>query len=136
MNEEAIGREYQDKEIIIRQGEIGTCMFVIQAGEVEIYREENGQEVRLNVFGPKDFFGEMAIVENAARSASARALGKATILTIDRRTFLRRVHEDPSLAYRIMEAMSLRIRKLAEQVAILKAGGTPLPSRGDTRAGW
>lgn len=136
MKEETLGREYQDGEVIIREGEVGNCMFVIQSGEVEIYREDSGRTVRLNVIGPKEFFGEMALVENTVRSTSARAVGRTTILTIDRRTFLRRVHEDPSLAYRLMEVMSRRIRKLAEQVTTLKAGGTPAPSQGDTRTGW
>ena len=62
----------------------------------------------------------MAIVDKDVRSASVRALGRATILTIDKRTFLRRVHEDPSLAYRIMEAMSHRIRQLAGELTHLK----------------
>ena len=120
MNEEALGKVYQDRELVIRQGEVGNCMYVIQSGQVEIFREESGQEVRLRVAGANEFFGEMAIVDKDVRSASVRALGRATIMTIDKRTFLRRVHEDPSLAYRIMEAMSHRIRQLAGELTHLK----------------
>ena len=120
MNEETLGKVYQDRELIIRQGEVGNCMYVIQSGQVEIFREEDGQEVRLRVAGANEFFGEMAIVEKDVRSASVRALGRATVMTIDKRTFLRRVHEDPSLAYRIMESMSRRIRQLAEELTHLK----------------
>ena len=121
MKEESLGRVYQDRELIIRQGEVGNCMYVIQSGQVEIFREEGGREVRLRVAGANEFFGEMALVDHAVRSANVRAIGRATILTIDKRTFLRRVHEDPSLAYRIMEAMSHEIRRLAEELARLKA---------------
>lgn len=124
MSDESLGRVYQDGELVIRQGEVGNCMYVIQSGQVEVFREEGGRAVRLRVAGPKEFFGEMALVDNAVRSASVRALGRATILTVDRRTFLRRVHEDPSLAYRIMEAMSHEIRRLAEEVTRLKARDT------------
>jgi CRP-like cAMP-binding protein len=120
MNSESLGRVYQDRELIIRQGEVGNCMYVIQSGQVDIFREEDGKEVRLRVAGVNEFFGEMAIVDHDVRSASARAIGRATVLTVDKRTFLRRVHEDPSLAYRIMETMSHRIRQLAEEVARLK----------------
>lgn len=120
MNDESLGKVYQDREMVIRQGEVGNCMYVIQSGQVEIFREEGGQEVRLRVAGASEFFGEMAIVDKDVRSASVRALGRATIMTIDKRTFLRRVHEDPSLAYRIMEAMSRRIRQLGEELAQLK----------------
>jgi CRP-like cAMP-binding protein len=121
MNDEALGRVYHDREYVIRQGEVGNCMYVIQSGQVEIFREEEDREVPLRVAGPNEFFGELALVDHAVRSASVRALGPATILTVDKRTFLRRVHEDPSLAYRIMEGMSHEIRRLAVEVAQLKA---------------
>jgi len=123
MNEQSLGRVYEDHEFILRQGEVGNCMYVIQAGQVEIFRQEGDREVRLRVAGPNEFFGEMALVDHAVRSASVRALGRATVLTVDKRTFLRRVHEDPSLVYRIMEGMSHEIRRLAEEVAHLKAKG-------------
>ncbi len=120
MNEESLGKIYQDREFVIRQGEVGNCMYVIQSGQVEIFREEAGHEVRLRLAGANELFGEMAIVDKEVRSASVRAVGRTTILTIDKRTFLRRVHEDPSLAYRIMETMSHRIRQLVEELARLK----------------
>lgn len=117
MKEGELGRDYKDGELIIRQGETGNCMFVIQKGKVEIFRDSEGNEVPLRIAGPKEFFGEMALVENDVRSASARAIGETRILHIDKRTFLRRVHEDPSLAYRIMESLSHEIRRLAAELA-------------------
>jgi CRP-like cAMP-binding protein len=51
------------------------------------------------------------------RSATVRAVGEARILTVDRRTFLRRVQEDPSLAFNILRTMSGRIRELTEKLA-------------------
>ena len=116
-----LGKVYQDGELIVRQGEMGNCMFVIQAGKVEIYRESDGKEIRLRVAGANEFFGEMALVENDVRSASVRAMGEARILQIDKRTFMRRVHEDPSLAYRIMESLSHEIRRLAAELGHLQA---------------
>jgi CRP/FNR family transcriptional regulator len=115
-----LGKVYTDGELIIRQGEMGNCMYVIQAGEVEIFRETDGRETRLRIAGPNEFFGEMALVENDVRSASVRAIGDARILAVDKRTFMRRVHEDPSLAYRIMESLSREIRRLATEVARLQ----------------
>ena len=121
MSDEALGKTYADGELVIRQGEVGNCMYVIQSGQVEIFRTEYGRDVRLRLAGPKEFFGEMALVDHAVRSASARAVGPTVILTIDKRTFLRRVHDDPSLAYRLMEAMSHEIRQLSEELARLKS---------------
>jgi CRP/FNR family transcriptional regulator len=113
---------YQDGEAIVTQGETGDCMYVIQEGQVEVVRDEGDEEVRLMTLDPGEFFGEMAIVERTVRMATVRALGQARVLTVDKKSFLRRVHEDPSLAYRIVQTMSRRIRELAEEVARLKGG--------------
>jgi CRP-like cAMP-binding protein len=116
----ALGKVYQDGETVIRQGESGDCMYVIQEGQVEVLSEQDGQETRLAIRGEGEFIGEMAIFEHEVRMATVRALGPARILTIDKKTFLRRIHQDPSLAYRIVETMSSRIRELSEEVIQLK----------------
>ncbi len=76
----------------------------------------------LTVRGEGEFLGEMAIFEHEVRMATARALGLARVLTVDKRSFLRRIQEDPSLAYRIVQEMARRIRELREEVARLKSG--------------
>ena len=124
MKEGELGKDYGPGEYIVRQGDTGNCMYVIQSGKVEIVRETNGKDIRLRVAGPNEFFGEMALVENSVRSASVRALERARIMQIDKRTFLRRVHEDPSLAYRIMESMAHEIRRLATDLAKLESEKT------------
>ncbi len=113
----ALGKVYQDGEIIIRQGEIGDCMFVIQEGQVEVIVEQDGRDPRRIVRGPGEFFGEMAIFEREVRMATVRALGQARILTVDKKNFMRRMHEDPSLAYRLVQTMSRRIRELSAEMA-------------------
>jgi CRP-like cAMP-binding protein len=95
-------------------------MYVVQEGQVEIVDENNGHAVRLAVREAGDFFGEMAIFEHDVRSATVRALGEARVLTVDDKTFLRRVHEDPSLAYRLVKTLSRRIRDLSTEIAQLK----------------
>ncbi len=74
------------------------------------------------MLGEGDFFGEMALFEREARSATVRALGEVRVLTVDKRTLLRRINEDPSLAFRIVQKMSGRIRELNTEVVRLKAG--------------
>jgi flavin-dependent dehydrogenase len=113
----ALGKVYQNGEIIIRQGETGDCMFVVQEGQVEVLVGQNGKETPLGVRGPGEFFGEMAIFEREARMATVRALGRARILTVDKENFIRRIHEDPSLAYRLVQTMSQRIRELSTDMA-------------------
>ena len=120
MDTGALGKVYGDGELIIRQGDVGEHMYVIQEGSVEIFMEKGGKEVKLAEKGQGDFIGEMAIFDRDLRSASVRALGVVRVLTVDKRNFLRRIHADPSLAFRIVEAMSLQIRTLNDEVAQLR----------------
>ena len=117
--EGALGREYSDQEVICRQGEIGDRMFVIQSGRAFVIREEGGTEVIVGELDAGDVFGEMSIFEREPRSATVRAEGNARVLTVDKRGFLTRIHEDPSLAFRILQSMSHRIRFLNDEVSRL-----------------
>ena len=112
-----LGKQYQDGEVIVRQGDIGKCMFVIQKGEVEAVAERDGRELRLRKMGANEFFGEMALFEEETRTCTVRALCPTHVLTIDKKNFLGGIHEDPSLVLRIVQIMSHRIRDLTDRLA-------------------
>ena len=114
-----LGKLYYNGEVIVRQGEIGDCMYVVQEGTVEVVVESGNRQIVLSVLGKNQFFGEMAIFEHEIRTATVRALGTARILTIDHKNLLKRIHEDPSLAYRVMDVMSKRIKQLNDEVSQL-----------------
>jgi len=116
----ALGRVYQDGEFITRQGDVGQLMYVIQQGKVEVLMEKEGRETLLRVAEEGEFLGEMAIFDHEVRSASLRAKGEVKVLTIDKKNFLKRIHVDPSLAFRIVQTMSQRVRELGDEVARLK----------------
>ncbi len=118
-----LGKVYNDGDVIVRQGEAGECMYEILGGTVEVLREKSGQEVCLAVLSKGDFFGEMAIFEREVRSATVRAMGEVRAMTIDKRTLMRRISEDPSLAFRILEKMASRIRELDVEIERLKSVG-------------
>ena len=120
MTSGALGRVYRDGETIVRQGETGDCMYVIQQGNVEVLREGGGRTIRLTELGAGEIFGEMALYEKTPRSATVRAVGEVRVLTVDKRTFLRRVQEDPSLAFNVLRALSARIRALNVEVSTLR----------------
>ena len=114
----ALGKVYRDGEVIIRQGNSGDSMYVIQGGRVEVVQQTgNGHEQHLAFLDAGDFFGEMAVFEKEVRSATVRASGEARVLKIDKKTLLRRIQEDPLLAVNLLKTMSHRIRELDRDVA-------------------
>ncbi|MFC1606698.1 cyclic nucleotide-binding domain-containing protein [Candidatus Latescibacterota bacterium] len=116
-----LGKIYHDNEIVVQQGDEGNCMYAIQSGFVEVLKEKGGKEIHLAYLGENDFFGEMALFEREVRSATIRAKGDTSILTIDKNKFLKRIQDDPSMAFRIAEKMSNRIREQNTQLSRIKA---------------
>ena len=125
----SLGKVYKNGETISRQGESVECLYVIQEGEVEVIREDGGKEIPLTTMKEKDFFGEVPLFERLGTAGvmrvTTRALGDARVLTVDKKTILRRIHEDPSLAYRILETMARRIRELEEDMVRLLTDEDP-----------
>lgn len=117
---EHLGRRYRD-EVIIKQGDPADGMYVIQSGQVEVLFEKREASIRLAVLEAGDVFGEMALFSKAPRSATVRAFGEAQVVKIDKRGFFARVHEDPTLAFRILQKMADRIRELDEAVMRLQS---------------
>ena len=102
MGRGALGTVFQDGEFIIRQGEQGNCMYVVQRGKVEVIQHSDCGEQHLAYLEPGDFFGEMAVFEKEARSASVKAVGESLVLKVDKKTLLRRITEDPVLAFSLL----------------------------------
>ena len=117
MTSNELGTVYAPGQPIVCEGEPGDCMYVVQSGRVEVVKATPDGEERVRVLADGDFFGEMSIFEHEARSATVRALGEARVLKVDKRTLLRRMKEDPTLAFNILETMSRRIRSLTVEAA-------------------
>ncbi len=115
-----LGKVYDDGEVIIAEGDVGDCMYVIQSGRVEALTGSGSDERRVAVLDGGDFFGEMALFDKEVRSATIRALGEARVLTIDKRALLRRMSEDPLLALNLLKTMSGRVRALNDRLAALE----------------
>ena len=115
MNAGLLGKIYADGEIIVQQGETGDCMYVVQQGQVEVFVEKENKKIGIRVMGENSFFGEMAIFEHEVRSATVRTIGETRVLTIDKNNLLRAIREDPTLAFRIIQIMSERIRDLTKK---------------------
>jgi len=91
-------------------------MCVVQPGKVEVILGKEGKEIRLAELGEGEFFGDVALFEKDLRSATVRPLGEVRVLSVDKKMFLRKIHDDPSLAFMIMQKMSRWIRELDGEV--------------------
>lgn len=86
---ESITREhFEAGEVVFRQGDVGDRLYIIIDGEVEVVRENaEGEEIVLAKRTAKDFFGEMALIHDAPRSATVRTVTSVNVLTLQRSTF-------------------------------------------------
>ncbi|MEO5376270.1 MAG: cyclic nucleotide-binding domain-containing protein [Magnetococcus sp. DMHC-6] len=122
--EKLLGKSYQDREIIIQEGDVDRNMYVVQFGEVEVFRKgkKNDEELHLAFMKQGDVFGEMSFLDNQPRSASVRAVGSdVRVLTIDARMIMRRVHEDPFLILAIFKNLSGRLRESNDETSRIMA---------------
>jgi len=98
-------------EIVIREGTIADTFYIIQKGKVAITKKfEDGEEMVLAVHYNGDFFGEMALLDQGPRSASAVALEPTILLEISRVDFAILLKKAPLLAYAMMRELSTRLR--------------------------
>ena len=115
-----LGKTYKDGEIICREGNEGRSMFVIQSGVVEVVKNLNGGEIVLRTMKKGEIFGEIALFDRMARSATVKALGEAIVLRVDKQGFFAKACKDPTLTFNIIEGMSKRIRDLTHELSKYK----------------
>ncbi len=115
-----LGKVYSDNDIIFREGETGDVLYVIQSGKVRITKKIPSGDLTIAILNEGDIFGEMAIFDRLPRSATAMAYGKARILTVDKKKLFQTISKDPTLAFKIVETMSKRIRKIDDELTKVK----------------
>ena len=125
-------RVYQKSDVIFEEKSMGNEMYIVHSGKVKLSTTAPGREEMLAIFGPGEFFGEMALVDPVPRSAKAIAEEDNTqLLVLDHARFLYLVGQQPVFALRIMQTLCQRIRDgnilyagLFEQTAGKKPGGS------------
>jgi len=124
-----LGRVYEDGEIICCEGNEGKDMYVIQSGNVKVTKGSPNGELFLATLKEGEIFGEMALFDRLPRSATVRASGVARILCIDRKGFFTRISKDPTMALKLLETMSKRIRALNEELTRFKKSRRKIMNR-------
>ena len=118
--EYCVPRSYKNGETIISQGDPGVGLFIIVSGKVKIVKELiRGEKLEIASHGPGDFVGEMAVLDNATRSASVIAVDDTECLVITAWDFKARMKAHPEIALELLPVLVRRFRESSEMLFYL-----------------
>jgi CRP-like cAMP-binding protein len=110
-----VEREYGVGEAIVTQDKGGEGFFVIVSGGAEVIREQaDGTKTQVNAFGPTDFFGELALLDDGLRTASVITTQATKCLALTRWDFMAVLKEDVDMAIVILQELAKRFRRALE----------------------
>jgi CRP-like cAMP-binding protein len=110
------GKEFSKGTVLFREGEPGKEMFVLQSGKVAISKRVRELEKVLATLGPGEFFGEMAIISNKPRNATAVVEDDARLLVIDPKTFEGMIRGNAEIAVRMIKKLAERLSEADAQI--------------------
>lgn len=116
---ERYGKVYPAGTRIFKEGETGEEMFIIQSGQVKITKHTSDGEKTLVILSEGDFFGEMAVIDNEPRSASAVALTDVKMIVLNQEVFESTMQTNAHIVKKILRNMSGRLREADKQIANL-----------------
>ncbi len=119
---------FKKGQLVFTEGELGSEMFIIQAGKIRIFKNIDGFDQTLTVLEKGDFFGEMSILEGMPRSASAEAEEDCDLIKINSANFVAMIKSNIEIAIRIMRKLSLRLREANVQIEKLMHASTEMLS--------
>ena len=104
-------REYRKSEVIFVEGSTGVEMYIVYSGKVRLSTKEPGREITLATIGSGEFFGEMAVIDSAFRTATAIADEDNTkLVIINQKKFREIVRDNPEFTMTIMQHLCRRLR--------------------------
>lgn len=115
----SLARDFSPGHVLFREGDGGTEMYVIQRGKVIIEKRLGGQERTVAELSEGDFFGEMAVLNERPRTATARCKEATSCLVIDKRTLEAMLAKNPDLAMRLVHRLARRLDGADTMVEIL-----------------
>jgi CRP-like cAMP-binding protein len=113
------GKEFPKGTVLFHEGEAGKEMFVLQAGRVVITKTVRDTVQILAALGPGEFFGEMALISNRPRNATAMVDEPARLLVIDPKTFEGMIRGNSEIAVRMIKKLAERLDAADAQIETL-----------------
>ncbi len=110
-------RTYPANTVLITEGDTTDSLYIILEGEMKVYvSDEQGKEAILNIMGPGEYFGELALLDDAPRSASVMTLVPSKVMIVSKSEFRRCLASNPDLAYNLIISLTKQIRSLTDSV--------------------
>jgi CRP/FNR family cyclic AMP-dependent transcriptional regulator len=113
-------RTYPANTILISEGDSTDSLYVVLEGEVKVFAsDDQGKEVILNILGPGEYFGELALLDDKPRSASVKTMVPTKVMVITKNDFKNCLATDPDMAYRLIKVLIGQVRALTSNVKSL-----------------
>jgi hypothetical protein len=129
------GAQYLEGELVCREGDPGTELFVLLEGEVGIYRAwGSARPVLLNTLRPVSSFGEFAILDGGLRTATAVALRDSSLASLEGDRLRELVLQLPEISFEIFRGLSARLRAAESRLEERSAGPPPSEAPGEARS--
>jgi len=113
------GKKIPTGTVLFQEGDRGEEMFILQSGKVKISKRIRGVEKTLATLDKGEFFGEMAILNDKPRSATAETIEDCEMLVIDRKTFDALIRGNVEIAVRFIKRLADRLRETNDQMEAL-----------------
>src|SRR5678815_5656592 len=107
-------RQFKKGEILFHQGDASDRVMLVKTGEVEVMREVEGATVLLGHVHEGEWLGEISVIENRNRGATARAVTDCEVVTLTAQKFLEWVSSDSVMARDLIRLLSARLREFVE----------------------
>lgn len=102
----------REEEVLFEFGDSGDCLYIVESGHVELFvRDHSGQKVVLKVVGSGDMFGELSLLDNGQRTATATALEACQLWVLDEKHLLKFLRSSPEAALHLLAALGSQIRQ-------------------------
>ncbi len=116
----AVTRSFPKNTLVICEGDVSDSLYVVLSGKVKVFlSDEEGKEVTLNMQGAGEYFGELAILDEAPRSASVMTVEDTKLAVLSKGAFEKCMEQHATIALVVMRGLACRLRELTENVRSL-----------------
>ncbi|NOY15866.1 MAG: Crp/Fnr family transcriptional regulator [Gammaproteobacteria bacterium] len=120
-------QKYARNSIIIAEGDLSDSLYIVNEGKVKIYiSDADGREMQLKILEPGDYFGELALIDQKPRSASAMTICDSQLSVITSKSFLKCLADNQKIALIMLQVLAKRLRdatELQRQLALMDVYG-------------